>query len=77
MKEIEYFTNRTFEGKYNGKVRIIVYKGEKVANIEYICPNCGFQSSKQQEWKKPLTIICDNCKYKIKITSLRREIKSK
>ena len=76
--EVSYVTTRSLEnskGEVKGRIRIIVYKGENEANIEYTCPECGFSEKKKEIWKKPFRTKCSNCGYSIKVTSLRAEIK--
>ncbi|MEM5766544.1 MAG: hypothetical protein QW423_02850 [Candidatus Aenigmatarchaeota archaeon] len=78
--EISYITTRDLQnsvGKANGKVRVIVFKGESVANIDLVCPECGEAQKKQQEFKLPLDLQCGKCGFKIKLQRLRKEIKKK
>jgi ssDNA-binding Zn-finger/Zn-ribbon topoisomerase 1 len=75
---IEYITTRNLEnslGKITGKIRIIKFKEESEANIEYTCPECNFTENKKEVWKKPFSIKCSKCGYLIKVPSLRAEIK--
>ena len=76
--EIAYITTRELEnsaGKINGKIRIIVLKGESIANIELTCPECKTKEKKNEEWKTPFNTKCDKCGFQVKIQSLRKEIK--
>ena len=76
--EIRYITTRDLQnsaGQIKGKVRVIVLKGEDVANIDMSCPECGYVQKKKQEFKLPLNLQCEKCGFKIKLQSLRKEIK--
>ncbi len=54
-------------------VKVWVFKDEpKVANVEYCCPYCDYKGLKQQEWKKPFVVICENCGKKIRVPELRK-----
>lgn len=78
--EIKYITTRNLQnsaGEIKGKVRVIVLKGENMADIDLTCPECGFVQKKKQEFKLPLNLQCEKCNFKIKIQSLRKEIKKK
>ncbi|MEM5879412.1 MAG: hypothetical protein QXU74_02890 [Candidatus Aenigmatarchaeota archaeon] len=78
--EIRYITTRDLQnsaGEIKGKVRVIVLKGEDVANIDLVCPECGQAQKKKQEFKLPLDLQCEKCGFKIKLQSLRKEIKKK
>jgi ribosomal protein L37AE/L43A len=78
--EIGYITTRELEnssGKINGKIRVIVPKGESSASVDLTCPECGFNQKKKEEWSIPFNTECDKCGYKIKLQSLKKEIKKK
>lgn len=63
------------DGKYTGKVRILVIKGETKARVEYICPHCLNSSYMETEWFKPFTFDCQKCGKTVKILKLREEFK--
>jgi ribosomal protein L37AE/L43A len=78
--EIRYITTRDLQnssGEFKGKIRVIVLKGESIANIDLTCPECGHHQNKKQEFKLPLSLACEKCGFKIKLESLRKEIKKK
>ncbi|MEM5829596.1 MAG: hypothetical protein QW040_02760 [Candidatus Aenigmatarchaeota archaeon] len=78
--EISYITTRDLQnsaGQTKGKVRVIVLKGESIANIELICPECGQAQKKKQEFKIPLDLRCEKCGFRVKLQRLRKEIKKK
>ncbi len=75
-KDCEYHTLRTLE--YDGKIRVLVIKGEPTAHVEYKCPKCGHQGYNTQEYKKVskaakirLRVECEKCKTKIKVGKLK------
>lgn len=63
------------DGKYTGKVRILVIKGETKARVEYICPHCLNSSYMEKEWFKPFAFDCEKCGKTVKILKLREEFK--
>jgi predicted RNA-binding Zn-ribbon protein involved in translation (DUF1610 family) len=78
--EISYITTRELEnssGQIKGKIRIIVLKGESTANVDLVCPECGTEEKWKEEWKMPFNTSCKKCGFKIKVDSLRKEIKKK
>ncbi len=75
IEELDYFTNRTFydeNGKKVGYVKVWVFKGEKIANVKYKCPYCGFEGELQKEWKRPFRFRCQNCGKSIKVPRLKK-----
>lgn len=71
-----YHTLRTLEN--NGKVRVLVIKGEDIAHVEYVCPFCGHSAYKTEEWKKVskaakirFSFKCDKCGKTIKVEKLK------
>ena len=78
--EIGYITTRELEnssGRVSGKIRVVVPKGENVADIILTCPECGAVQSRKEEWKLPFSTNCEKCGFQIRIENLRREIKKK
>ncbi|MFQ6020882.1 MAG: hypothetical protein ACE5J4_02575 [Candidatus Aenigmatarchaeota archaeon] len=55
----------------NGKIRVLVIKGESQAHVEYICPKCGYYDYIRQEWKRPFSVKCGKCKYTIRVPKLK------
>jgi peptide subunit release factor 1 (eRF1) len=75
---LEYITTRELEnsaGQVTGRIRIVKLKEEPEANVDYTCPACGFSEKKKEVWKKPFVTTCGKCGYKIKVISLKAEIK--
>jgi ribosomal protein S27E len=75
-KDCEYHTLRNLEN--NGKVRVLVMKGDKTAYIELICPYCGNYTYVEQEYKHVskaskirLRVECSNCHKKTKVEKLK------
>ena len=75
-KECEYHTLRTLEN--NGKIRVLVIKGDSTAYIELICPYCGKYTYEEQEYKHVsktskirLRAECSNCHKKTKVEKLK------
>jgi len=50
IEELSYFTRRSLPN--GGKVTVWVFKGEDIANIEYICPYCGYSGQKQKKFER-------------------------
>jgi predicted RNA-binding Zn-ribbon protein involved in translation (DUF1610 family) len=64
-----YHTLRNLDN--NGKLRILVVKGENQAHVEYICPKCGHYEHVRQEWKRPFSVKCSKCGHTIKVSKLK------
>ncbi len=62
-------TNRNLEN--NGKIRVLVLKGESDAWVEYICPKCGHYGYTKKTWKRPFSIKCENCGKLIRVQKMR------
>ena len=79
-KECEYHTLRILEN--NGKVRVLVIKGEGKAYVELVCPHCGKYTYEEQDYKKVskaskirLRIECSGCGKKTKVDKLKAKKK--
>jgi DNA-directed RNA polymerase subunit RPC12/RpoP len=64
-----YHTLRNLEN--NGKIRILVIKGETTAHTEYICPKCGNYGYIIKDWKRPFNIKCEKCGSLIRVSKLK------
>lgn len=87
---IEYITTRTLEnskGEIKGRVRILKLKEEEEGNVEFKCPECGYEGSWKEKWEEPFlkgsginqtfNLKCKNCNFSIKISKLKKDIKKK
>ncbi len=73
-----YHTNRSAknaEGVFTGRIRILVPKGDGIARCEYTCPECKYEAYAEQEWKRPFSIKCEKCGFRISVPKLRQEFK--
>jgi len=74
----KYVTNRTLKnkaGEEKGKIKVLVPNDSDTAQVEYVCPECGFSEHKEQEWKRPFVVKCGKCGVSMKIPKLKDEIK--
>ena len=74
IDECDYFTKRTIE---NGYVYIWVLKGEKIMNIKYKCPVCGYEGEIRKEFKRPIRFQCQKCGHKFLIPKLKGKKRKK
>jgi DNA-directed RNA polymerase subunit RPC12/RpoP len=58
-----------------GKIRVLVPKSDGIARVEYICPECGHYGYTEQEWKRPFSIKCDKCGFKLTVPKMKQEFK--
>lgn len=65
----DYHTQRSLEN--GGKIRVLLIKGEKDANIEYICPYCGSYEYTIRPFKRPFSIKCSACDRLIRVQRLK------
>jgi len=75
----EYHTWREVEdkkGKVSGEIRVLVLK-DKVARVEYKCPECGHEAFEEKPWKRPFNVNCSKCSCLIRVPKLRDQIKKK
>lgn len=73
-----YHTNRSSKnkkGQTTGKIRVLVLKNESIARVEYICPECSYYAYCEQEWKRPFSVKCAKCNYKISVPKMKGEAK--
>jgi DNA-directed RNA polymerase subunit RPC12/RpoP len=74
----KYVTNRTLKdkaGEEKGRIKVLVPNDSDTAQVDYVCPECGFSGHKEQEWMRPFVIKCSKCGATIKIPKLKDEIK--
>ena len=58
-----------------GKIRVLVPKFDSLARVEYVCPECSHCAYTEQEWKRPFSVKCEKCGFKITIPKMREEFK--
>ena len=90
LKMLEYLTSRELkdsDGKVKGRVKIVKEKGKNHAQIFLLCPACGAEEQRSEEWKEPFLkgsglsqkfrIVCGRCGFCVELQKLRKEIKKK
>lgn len=73
-----YHTNRSTrdsKGGFTGKIRVLVPKADSIARCEYVCPECKHAAYAEQEWKRPFSIKCEKCGYRISVPKMKQEFK--
>jgi len=76
-KELVYHTWRDVKNsqkKPTGKMRVLVDK-DMIARVEYACPECKHQAYAEQPWKRPFSIKCAKCSFKITVPKMKNEAK--
>ena len=63
------------KGEYRGKIRVLVLRSDKLARVEYRCPECGKEGYVEKPWRRPFSVRCEACGFLIRVPRLRREIK--
>ena len=58
-----------------GKIRVLAWKGDGVARSEYICPECKKYGYQESEWKRPFSVKCEHCGFRITVPKMREEFK--
>jgi len=58
-----------------GKIRVLVPKGSTVAMVEYKCPECGYEAYKEEMWRRPFSMKCDKCGFRIAVPKMKDEAK--
>lgn len=58
-----------------GKIRLLVLKSDSIARCEYVCPECKFEGYVEKEWKRPFSIKCEKCEFRITVPRMRDEAK--
>lgn len=73
-----YHTNRTAMNKAGataGRIRVLVPKSDSIARCEYVCPECTHSSYDEQPWKRPFSIKCEKCGYRINVPKMKQQFK--
>ena len=66
---------RNSKGEPAGKMRVLVPKADSTARVEYTCPECSHEAYAEQEWKRPFSIKCEKCGYKMTVPKMKAEFK--
>ncbi|MBI4014581.1 MAG: hypothetical protein HY365_01365 [Candidatus Aenigmarchaeota archaeon] len=67
-----YHTNRTVDG--TGKIRVLATK-DNIARVEYTCPKCSHDDYVEEPWKRPFSVKCSKCSYRIAVPKLKQQFK--
>jgi DNA-directed RNA polymerase subunit RPC12/RpoP len=73
-----YHTTRNSKnrkGGVAGRIRVLVSKADSIARCEYMCPECEHESYTEQEWKRPFSVRCENCGFRISVPKMKQEFK--
>ena len=70
MDECSFFTRRILDDG----TRLVAWvpKGTNIVNVKYTCGACGKSGEITQEFKKPITFVCQNCGHKIVVEPLNK-----
>jgi DNA-directed RNA polymerase subunit RPC12/RpoP len=71
--DLAYHTSRSIKPK--GKIRVLVPKEDNIARVEYICPKCMRQDYTEQPWKRPFSLKCTSCSFKISVPKMKEQFK--
>ncbi|MCD6547358.1 MAG: hypothetical protein J7K22_02270 [Nanoarchaeota archaeon] len=71
MDECSFFTRRILD---DDGTRLVAWvpKGTNVVNVIYICGKCGKKGEVTQEYKKPITFVCEHCGHKIVVEPIKK-----
>jgi DNA-directed RNA polymerase subunit RPC12/RpoP len=58
-----------------GKIRVLVPKGSSVAMVEYTCPECKHSAYREEQWKRPFSVKCEKCGFRISVSKMKQEAK--
>lgn len=75
-KDCTYHTNRLALNKKKqsaGKIRVLAL--EETAHVEYTCPECENESYKEQPWKRPFSVKCEKCGFRITVPKMKDQAK--
>jgi DNA-directed RNA polymerase subunit RPC12/RpoP len=59
----------------SGMMRILALKADGIARCEYICPSCKKYGYSEEPWKRPFSINCVNCGFKISVPKMKQQFK--
>lgn len=64
---------RNSKKQITGKMRVLVPPKSNTAMVEYKCPECGHEAYAEQEWKRPFSIKCEKCGFRMTVPKLKKE----
>lgn len=73
-----YHTNRTAmskDGRPSGSIRVLVARADSVARTEYKCPECAHSAYDEQGWKRPFSVKCEKCGFRITVPKMKQAFK--
>lgn len=77
-KECVYHTWRDTKNSKKqptGKIRVLVPPNSTIAMVEYTCPECKHSAYAEEQWKRPFSVKCAKCGFKISVPKLKDEAK--
>ncbi len=78
MGMFKYITNRVLRdkaGEEKGKLRVVVRNESDTAEVDYVCPECGFSEHVETPWERPFSVKCSKCGFLMKPPKMKSEIK--
>ena len=70
-----YRNSKNSKNEPTGKIRVLVPKSDSIARVEYICPECGHYAYTEQELKRPFSLKCEKCGFRITVPKMKQEFK--
>jgi DNA-directed RNA polymerase subunit RPC12/RpoP len=72
-----YHTNRSVKGRSGGDgiIRVLALHEDNIARCEYKCPECFHEGYTEQPWKRPFSVKCEKCGFRISVPKLRDQAK--
>ncbi len=73
-----YHTLRSLKnskGQLKGQIRVLAPKNTPNAMCEYVCPECGHYAYTEAEWKRPFSVRCEKCGFKIGVPKMKQAAK--
>jgi len=74
MGQYRYITKRTLQnkaGEDRGTILVTVKKDSDRAEGKYTCPECGAQGAVNQEFKRPFSVKCQNCGFRMRLPKMK------
>ncbi|MCD6558192.1 MAG: hypothetical protein J7K31_04155 [Candidatus Aenigmarchaeota archaeon] len=57
-----------------GKIRVLVLP-DRIARVEYKCPECGHEDYTELPWKRPFSVKCSACGFRITVPRMKDQAK--